>query len=103
MLQIKKRSGKYNPKKKMDENLDKVLKNPWKIAERFQGYRIISDDSWLRRGQTFEQANRIMQRSILGTDPISGVPCVWVDDLKSDFGVHNSPTSRHDRKERTCN
>lgn len=102
MRLTKKKSREINPKKR-NGSIHIVVKTPWKVAERFHGYRIVPDDSWLRRGQTFEQANHIMQRSIKNTGSISGVPCIWVDDLKLESRVLNSPTSHTDRKERTCN
>lgn len=72
----------------------------------FQGFRIVRDTSWLRDDETFDNADQIMQKSISGTGYISGVPCLWVDDLKAEFrksNISRSPPSPQHRRERTCN
>jgi hypothetical protein len=71
-------------------------------AEIFHDYRLVRDESWLRRDQTFEDANREMQDSISSLDSISGVPCLWADDLKL-TSRDDTFASQHKRRERMCN
>lgn len=96
MRQTKKRAGK--PRNKTDGSIQDITEFPWKISERILVDEIVLDHSWLRKGQTFEQVNRIMQCSIENSDTIPGVPCIWVDDLKSESALKQS-TSHYDPKQ----
>ena len=99
----KRKTRDRQTKRQMDERLREVVKTPSKISERFHNYRIVADNSWLQRGQTFEEANRMMQHSIASTGSISGVPCLWAEDLKSEYRVSETPAQRGGKSERTCN
>lgn len=92
----KKSAAKRMKGKQRNENI-----SPSK-AKIFHDYRLVRDGSWLRRDQTFEEANREMQDSISRLNSISGVACLWVDDLKSTSRVDTS-ASRNNPRERMCN
>ena len=81
------------------------VKKIHKLKSQFHGYRLVRDESWLGKGQTWEQATRCMEHSFSSTDHISEIPCIWADDLKAEFRRENghrkllAPTG----KDRTCN
>jgi hypothetical protein len=101
------------PKRSTRSSLGKLQRNSHNTigydrttSDGFQGYRIVRDTSWLRDDETFDDANRIMQKSISSTGHISGVPCLWLDDLKAEFHKSNAcrpPLNLDHQRERTCN
>ena len=102
MPHSKTRKGRKPSTKRTEETPRDEITTPSK-AEKLHDYRFVRDVSWLRKGQTFEEASREMQESISSLDYVSGVSCLWVDDLKSESRVRDRVVNTHNPRERTCN
>jgi hypothetical protein len=73
-------------------------------ATEFHNYRFVSDLSFLPGNTTINQANHRMQHSFSSSGYISGIPCLWTNDLETEFR-QNHHYQRHspENRGRTCN
>jgi hypothetical protein len=69
-------------------------------------YQFMRDCSWLEDAETSEGARRKVERSLMMSGSVEGVPCLWADDLKAEFYQKNpnrEPPDPTSKKDRTCN
>jgi hypothetical protein len=58
-------------------------------TEIFHEYEFRQDESWIPKGQTFEDARHVIKDAFSKSLYISAIPCLWAEEYKSKYLSEN--------------